>query len=392
MAVPMAPFAALPAELLEEVARNLPIPDLLSLRLTCFTVARKIEHHFTRVCYAEKGFLLDSPGSIKIALDCARHPTVGPAMRHIVFFIDKIANPEIDTEPNHISSQEHLALLRWMRHRLWEDYQLYTDARAQRTALVELFEELRKHGKLATVSFTSTSHTQIVPAIDKGALHASLRDLKGVIRDILLEPSPADPSVELVLQAIALSGIMSIQQLGLYVVRPLYLDAIPAANFGMHGGPLGTIKSLTVLVPHPFGWQNGATGLLYMDAFSRSITAWPFLQSLSIHMKQHQKVADCCCIVDSDVFVALTQVFLPSLAALELTAFDLSFYTLLDFIRCHQALKKLTLRGTWINCSTILPYAQHRESIAQILGRLTALKEVDTDKEGTEAALALHWR
>lgn len=382
-------LVALPGELLEEIAQNLESRDLQNLRLACFTVARKIEHLFTRVCYAHKGFLLDSSSSIKIAIDCARHHTVGPALKHITFFVDSIANPNTAPEPNHIESEAHLRLFRWLRQRLREDCQLYLDMPVQRADLVILFEELKKWNKLKAVTFAAIVGTNRVPVFDKGNLHPSLCDFAGVMRHVLLPPSPADPLVELVLQAISLSGVTSITDLHLESCRPLDLDKLPAATFGMHGQALGYLETLSISAPYSWGWGTGLGASLYMEGFKRSITAWPFLRTLSINIGYHTQTRDCACVVNSMLFTALTEAHLASLEELQLLRAEMSFYTLLDFPQCHQGIKKLTLLFTWINYPTMLQFARYRETTRDMIVRVAGEKEVIAD-ERTEAQLAHH--
>ncbi|KAF2158785.1 hypothetical protein M409DRAFT_30743 [Zasmidium cellare ATCC 36951] len=225
---------ALPPELIEAIACELPTRDIFSLQLTCFTIARRIEHHFTRTYYRHAGFLLDSPNSIKMAIDFARHPAVGPALREITFFIDKIANPHTTTEPLHIEPTERLMLMRWLRNRFWEDHQPFLDPETQRQDIEVLLLELKLHGKLNRIIFGELHSSTQVPVFDKGEAGPSIANIAEVMRDVLLRPELANPSVELVLAAMTRIGMPSVQSIEMAGPRVIWLALLPPCQLNLY--------------------------------------------------------------------------------------------------------------------------------------------------------------
>ena len=88
------PLTQLPPETFEIVADNLDPTDLLATRLVSRDIASKTLRTYTKVHFTEKRFLLSDALSIEAAIDIARHPVFGPALRKLSFFIETVKPPQ----------------------------------------------------------------------------------------------------------------------------------------------------------------------------------------------------------------------------------------------------------------------------------------------------------
>ncbi|KAK4609946.1 hypothetical protein CLAFUR0_14694 [Fulvia fulva] len=87
------PLNALPPEIFETVAQHLDPADLVATRLVSRDIAAKTLRTFATVHFTEKCFLLSSRNCLLAAIDIAKHPVFGPALRKLSFYIDTAKRP-----------------------------------------------------------------------------------------------------------------------------------------------------------------------------------------------------------------------------------------------------------------------------------------------------------
>ncbi|KAF2805029.1 uncharacterized protein BDZ99DRAFT_466706 [Mytilinidion resinicola] len=96
----------LPTELVENIAYNLPLPDVKNLRLTCQSIRDQIHHPFKDRFFSRKHINLTSK-SLKGLIEVARHPQLGPPLSHL--FIN--ATPVFEKQITAIGKKIHDASL-----------------------------------------------------------------------------------------------------------------------------------------------------------------------------------------------------------------------------------------------------------------------------------------
>jgi hypothetical protein len=72
----------LPTELVENIAYNLPLPEVQNLRLTCRSIRDQIAHPFKDRFFRRRHITLTTP-SLESLIEVARHPQLGPALNHL---------------------------------------------------------------------------------------------------------------------------------------------------------------------------------------------------------------------------------------------------------------------------------------------------------------------
>ncbi|KAK4495540.1 hypothetical protein PRZ48_013872 [Zasmidium cellare] len=367
-------LVALPTELLEAIAYFLPSEDVCTLRLTCFTIARKIEHHFTRTYYKHAGFLVNSFGSIKLAIDFAQHPTVGPAIQEITFFVDLIPNPWTTAEPCHIESTDRLMMLRWLRSRFWKDSKPFANFEARQQALELLFRELKVHGQLSRINFADVHSTTQVPVFDKGEIGPSIANISTMMRDVLPKHLTANRDIETTLEAMFNVGMPSIQSIK---ARGPWICLRQLLPYQLHTYEQA-FASLRRLSLHLDGrdlesWTSNA------QDFAKALATSHSLESLEIRLAVRKRTVRPSRIFDSPFSAALLEANFPSIKVLILCMVETLFGTLLSFVHRHRSLEGLILRECLINSVSFHSLVPLELRVDMAIAEYTHLEHVITD-------------
>ncbi|KAK4609356.1 hypothetical protein CLAFUW4_14304 [Fulvia fulva] len=359
--------------------------SLKSLRLASRGCAAKLHRVYVRFFFTNIGVLLCREHSISAAVNVIHHPVFGPSVQTISFYVDPIPLPK--WPPMSTFSLEHRVATGKFRNEYDNMRHQSTDVRLLR----ELFSELKKQSRILPLKIDGDADLSSHPPIGLGAMmnnHGTL----------YLDTYDIGP-VSILVTAIEKSKY-----------QPASLSISSTASIPVHRADIDNHRSSRA---SPTPLQTVVQGLKHLDIaiwcdyrsqmnaieFGAVLASAPILETLTLRIKSdnpeetHQRPEDSRQIRRAFLDVAgVVEIILkrtmPTLTKLAIHGPAAAFGDLVSFVRRHDRLQEVELKGAKIWCGTDDERCHNittsTETVSQALIRLTKLSVVDVDKEADQ--------